>query len=193
MGDLRADKPLDEDHPAARPAAHESTAPTVSAKKGAPTPTRRQAEQARMERLHPVLTRKEIRSRDREVRMKKRDLAFRATESRPERALLRNHVDAHWSVCEFTWPAIFILLAVTLLARYVPALTYFGSIAIWVFFLVCGIDIALRWRAFKKEAVDRIPDFNNHKKGLLTYMASRMITMRRFRNPSPAVARGEQY
>ncbi|MFZ2624415.1 MAG: DUF3043 domain-containing protein [Propionibacterium sp.] len=189
MGQLRADKPLDEDHPTTRQGAHEP----VSAKKGAPTPTRRQAEQARMERLHPVLTKKEIRSRDREVRMKRRDLAFRATESRPERALLRNHVDAHWSVCEFTWPAIFILLAVTLLARYVPAMTYIGSVAIWVFFLVCGIDVALRWRAFKKEAKERIPSFESHKKGLLSYMASRMITMRRFRNPSPAVARGEKY
>ncbi|SER47742.1 Protein of unknown function [Propionibacterium cyclohexanicum] len=193
MDQLRARKPLDDQGPAPAAASAPSGSPAPSAKKGAPTPTRRQAEQARMERLHPVLTQKEIRSREREARLKKRSLAFEATESRAERALLRNHVDAHWSVCEFTWPAIAILLVVSLAARYAPILTYFGSIAIWVFFLVCGIDVALRWRSFKKEATQRIPDFAVRKRGLLAYMASRMITLRRFRNPAPAIARGAQY
>ncbi|MFT8396540.1 DUF3043 domain-containing protein [Propionibacterium sp.] len=203
MGLLRARKPLDEDgaevdaKASAKPDKATNTSPgtaSVAAPvrgKGAPTPKRKDAEQARMQRLHPVLTKKEARSRDRELRLKRRNQVVQATETRPERMLLRNNVDAHWSVCEFTWPAIIILLAVSLGARYIPSATYAGSIAIWVFFGICALDIWHRWRDFKKEATERIPGFNS--KGLLTYMASRMITMRRFRRPGAVIARGETY
>ena len=162
-------------------------------KKNAPTPSRKQAEAARMQRLHPVLTKKEQRARNREIDYRRREEAFRTASARPERVLLRNNVDAHWSACEFAWPVVLILIAAMLATQWLPWLSVVSSLGIWVYFLVCGVDVFLRWRSYKKEAYARIPGFNPKGKRLVSEMMSRMITLRRFRNPGCAVKRGEKY
>jgi hypothetical protein len=162
-------------------------------RKGAPTPTRKQAEQARMQRLHPVLTKKEQKARDRQARARKRDEQYKKVEEMPERVLLRNNIDSHWSVAEFAWPVVFLLLACVLATQILPVLSLVGTLGIWVFFLVCAVNVWWRWRSYKREATERIPGFTTRGKGLIGYMMSRMITMRRFRNPGPAIKRGEAY
>ncbi|MBE6477981.1 MAG: DUF3043 domain-containing protein [Propionibacteriaceae bacterium] len=161
--------------------------------KNAPTPSRKQAEAARMQRLHPVLTKKEQRARNREIDYRRREEAFRTANARPERVLLRNNVDAHWSVCEFAWPVVLILIAAMLATQWLPWLSVVSSIGIWAYFLLCGMDVFFRWRSYKKEAYARIPGFNPKGKRLVSDMMSRMITLRRFRNPGCAVKRGEKY
>ncbi len=161
--------------------------------KGAPTPTRRQAEQARMERLHPVLTKKEQRARDRQVRTKKRDEDYAKIENSPERVLLRNSIDSHWSLTEFAWPVVFLLLACVLATQILPVLSLVGTVGIWVYFLACAVNIAWRWRVYTREGSERISDFSTKGKGLIGYMMSRMITMRRMRRPAVVVKRGEAY
>lgn len=161
--------------------------------KNAPTPRRKEAEAARMERLHPVLTKKEQRARNREIDYRRRETAFRNANSRPERVLLRNNVDAHWSACEFAWPVVFLLIAAMLAVQWLPWLAPVSSLGIWVYFLVCAVDVFLRWRSYKKEAYERIPGFNPKGQRLASDMVSRMITLRRFRNPGCTIARGEHY
>ena len=162
-------------------------------RKNAPTPSRKQAETARMERLHPTLTKKEQRARDREATYRRREEAYRAVNARPERVLLRNNVDAHWSICEFAWPVVLILIATMLAMQWLPWLQLVSSAGIWVYFLACAVDVLIRWRSYRKEALARIPRFNPKGQYLLKEMMSRMITMRRFRNPGCVVARGEDY
>lgn len=98
-------------------------------RKGAPTPTRKQAEQARMQRLHPVLTKKEQKARDRQARARKRDEQYKKVEEMPERVLLRNNIDSHWSVAEFAWPVVFLLLACVLATQILPVLSLVGTLA----------------------------------------------------------------
>ncbi|WP_316669984.1 DUF3043 domain-containing protein [uncultured Propionibacterium sp.] len=165
----------------------------VPRKKNAPTPSRRQAEAARMQRLHPVLTKKEQKARNRESDYRRREEAFRTANARPERVLLRNNVDSHWSACEFAWPVVLILIAAMLATQWLPWLSLVSSAGIWVYFLVCALNVFIRWRSYKKEAYNRIRGFDPRGKRLVSDMISRMITLRRFRNPGCAVERGEKY
>ena len=163
----------------------------VGGKKNAPTPTRKQSEQARMERLHPVLTKKEIRQRNRETSAAAREKQYAATESRPERVLLRNYVDSRRSPAEFTWPLLLVLLVLAFIGPYVAQLSLISVILIWAVFVVDAGAIWWSWRGYKRELTTRHPGAPT--RGLLTYMMSRMIMPRRFRQPACAIARGQEY
>lgn len=144
-----------------------------------------------MERLHPVLTKKEIRQRDREASAAARERQYTATESRPERVLLRNYVDSRWNPAQFTWPVLLVLLVLAFLGPYVAALSVISVILIWTVFVVDAVAIWWSWRGYKQELTARHPGAPT--RGLLTYMMSRMIMPRRFRQPACTVARGQEY
>ena len=78
-------------------------------RKSEPTPTRKQAEAARMERLHPNLTPKEQRKADREASARQRMESWDKIESSPERVLARDYVDARWTVTEFMFPVMILI------------------------------------------------------------------------------------
>jgi len=60
-------------------------------KKQVPTPTRKQAEEARRQRLHPTPTKKEARALDRQARNSRRDEQLQKVEGQPGKVLLRDH------------------------------------------------------------------------------------------------------
>lgn len=159
------------------------------AKQG-PTPTRKQAEAARRERLNPTLSSKEARRRSssasRETRMKE----VSARESTPEKLLLRDHIDSRFNVGEVLLPALLILLAVSMLAAQFPVVSLFTQAAMYVFILGVVVDAVIMWRGFSKLLAERIK--NPERRGLLFYGMNRMIQFRRFRIPRPRVKRGDK-
>ena len=100
-------------------------------KKG-PTPKRREAEAARMERLHPTLSPKEQRKRDREAKYEAQAATWEKIESSPERVLLRDFVDARWTAAEFMMPAMILIMALMMATMSNPALSSYIALLLWV-------------------------------------------------------------
>lgn len=175
----------------ALPESSEGAASGKPEKKGIPTPSRKEAEAARRERLNPTLSPKESRARERQTKRAQRDEYFVKAESTPNRVLMRDLVDAHRGASQYTMPILMVTLAVSLmlsgvspnLAIVVTALTYvvFGAIV---------LDIALLWRRYKKLAAERIP--KEPLKGMLGYLINRTINLRRLRTPAPRVKPGDK-
>lgn len=156
------------------------------------TPTRREAEQARRQRLNPQLTKKEARLKartQREVETRKRTAGF---DNVPARALMRDHVDARFNVAEWSMPTLMVLLALSLIVSpMMPMLVEPTLYATWAFMALVVVDIFVLWRQFKKLAAERIP--NEPLKGMLYYGFNRALSLRRFRLPLPRVKRGDSF
>ncbi|NLA30145.1 MAG: DUF3043 domain-containing protein [Propionibacterium sp.] len=163
----------------------------AGARKSAPTPTRKQAEQARRERVRPTLTKKERKARERQIRREREDRNLQLTESRPERVLLRNFIDARWTFGEFVWPLLLVSFAVFIAGSFIPQLTYGATYVMWGIIVSILIEATYLWRKFRKLLDQRLP--NASRKGLIMYMVSRTITPRRFRRPPTAIDRGAEF
>lgn len=158
-------------------------------RKAGATPTRRQAEAARMERLHPTLTPKQQRKMDARARQQARMEAWERTENSPARQLVRDYVDTRWTVAEFMLPAMILVMAGVMATMRNPILSSYIAMVLWVLLAITIINVAIMWRGFKKLLAERHPD--EPKRGLLVYMFNRSLMIRRFRQPGPRVKRGE--
>lgn len=168
----------------ARPAAR-------GAGKGVPTPSRKEAEAARRQRLNPVLTKKELRARERQTRAAQRNRAMTALEAQPERVLLRDYVDSRWTLTEFLLPVMVLVLALSFLASRFPVLLLVSTVAAYGLLLAAVVDLARLWRGYKRVLADRLPRVSS--KGLLVVMINRAMSIRRFRVPAPRITRGDEY
>ncbi len=166
-----------------------NTAPT--GKKDRPTPTRKEAEAARRQRMTTTLSKKEARQtasrQSRAARMK----AVSAREAAPEKVLMRDYIDARFNLGEFLLPSVVVILAVTILGSYWPAVTLIATLAMYLFILGVFVDGYLMWRGFKRVLAARLPKAS--PKGLLMYGMTRSTQIRRFRSPAPRIKRGEAY
>lgn len=151
------------------------------------TPTRKEAEAARMERLNPTLTKKELKERNRAAAAQERQRSQELFEAAPERVLLRNYVDSRWTFSEFVWPVLLILLATAMVGTWFPRVLPFSTLLAWITMLGMAIDVWICWRGFKRELASHYP--RSSKRGLLGYLMSRMMTPRRWRQPGTAVDR----
>jgi hypothetical protein len=175
-------------------AAPEQPAETIedpTGKKGRPTPTRKEAEAARRQRVTTTLSKKEARAaasrQSRAARMK----AVNAREAAPEKVLMRDYIDARFNLGEFLLPSVVVILAVTLLGSYWPNVTVITTLAMYLFILAVFVDGYLMWRGFKKVLAARLPKAS--PKGLLLYGMTRSTQIRRFRSPTPRIKRGDPY
>lgn len=160
----------------------------IRRKEGA-TPSRRQAEAARMERLHPTLTPKQQRKADARARQEARMDAWERTENSPARQLVRDYVDTRWTVAEFMLPAMILVMAGVMITMGDPVLSSTIAMGLWVLLLITIINVWIMWRGFKKLLAERHP--NEPTRGLLVYMFNRSLMIRRFRQPGPRVKRGD--
>ncbi|SDS13903.1 DUF3043 domain-containing protein [Microlunatus soli] len=156
-------------------------------KKDAPTPTRKQAEAARRERLTKQVSKKDAARAQRAERMK----AIQARDNTPEKALLRDYIDARRNIGEFLLPGLVVILGASFLYTLLPNITLVSTVLMYVFILVVLLDSFLMWRGFKKVLAQRLP--KSSTRGLLFYGINRSIQIRRFRMPAPRIKRGEAY
>jgi hypothetical protein len=179
----------------AEPAAASEPTPATPAgpgsKKHRPTPSRKEAEAARRERVHKTMSNREARQvAARQARAERlRRLGDR--ERAPEKALMRDYVDARLNLGEFLLPAVVVILAITVLGSYFPELAIITTLAMYLFILAVIIDVFLMWRGFKRVLAERVR--NAPTKGLLMYGMTRSTQLRRFRIPPPRLKRGEPY
>jgi hypothetical protein len=179
----------------AQPAAPEQPAATVdhapAGKKDRPTPTRKEAEAARRQRVTTTLSKKEARAAASRQNRTERMKAINAREAAPEKALMRDYIDARFNLGEFLLPSVVLILAITILGSYWATVTVIATLAMYVFILGVFVDGYLMWRGFKKVLAARLPKAS--PKGLLLYGMTRSTQIRRFRSPAPRIKRGEAY
>jgi len=190
-------RPYEQKTPTSQPASQPAPepvavgAPVTAAPKNRPTPTRQQAQAARMEALHPKLTKRQATAQDRAAAEKKRVAQMQATDNQPERVLMRNYVDSRLAVTQFILPIMLIVFAGSMgLSKY-PVMTFALTIFLYVIVLACVVTCWLFWQGFKRELAQRLP--HSTTKGLMWIMIPRMMMIPRMRQPAPVVKRGESY
>ena len=177
-----------------QPATPEPTTTLESApsgKKDRPTPTRKEAEAARRQRMNTTLSKKQSRAAASRQSRSERMKTISAREAVPEKVLMRDYIDARFNLGEFLLPSVVVILAVTLLGSYWPAVTLIATLAMYLFIIGVFVDGYLMWRGFKKVLAKRLPKAS--PKGLLMYGMTRSTQIRRFRSPAPRIKRGETY
>lgn len=166
--------------------------------KGRPTPTRKEAEQARKEALRtpsdPRGARKAARARERQARMENRAALVAGDESRlpprdqgPVRRFTRDFVDARFTLAEYF---IFIALAVLVLG-FIPNQIVQSSVSLIWFILIAVIlvDSSILVFRLNRQLKERFPE-KAERKGASFYAIMRTLQLRRLRLPPPKVRRG---
>ena len=176
---------------ASGPEAEAAEAPGAGAKKKIATPTRREAEQARRDRLRPVLTKKQIKARRREAQIAAGSERRRAIDAQPGRQLARDYIDSRRSILQFAMPIVFLLLVVSMFSGEFGAEgMLWASVATWVVFATFIVVIVITVSRFTKLHRSRLP--GESMRGLRLYVTSRAINPRRMRIPPPRVKIGDQ-
>ena len=185
-------KPAAEEEPETPPPLVQEVGPGgQTPKKGRPTPSRKEAEDARRQRVTRTMTKKEARAEASRQNRIERAKSMSAREAVPEKALMRDYVDSRFSIGEFLLPALVVILALTFLSTTIPKIALISTVVMYAFILLVLLDCFLMWRGFKKVLADRLPKAST--KGLLMYGMNRSIQIRRFRMPAPRLKRGEEY
>lgn len=166
--------------------------------KGRPTPSRREAEEARKQQLRaPKGTSKEAKKARREREQSDRQRARQgmlAGDERylpvrdrgPAKAMARDFVDGRFTLAEY-----FIFIAVLVLVLgFIPdrGIQSMVSIAFFAITAVIAVDAAVLLFMLRKRARREFPDAKD-RKGLSLYAAMRSIQLRRLRLPPPRVRR----
>jgi hypothetical protein len=184
------------DDPAAEAAPDRAAAP---ARKGRPTPKRREAEQARRRPLVPDRSTdrktqraqtKARREREYQAMMTGDDRHLPLRDKGPVRRFARDYVDARHSPGEYFLPVSLVIVILTFLTASSPAL---GLALIGLLYLVVFITVGdaivlgnrLRKRLIAKFGAEKIP------RGIRMYAIMRAFQIRRTRLPKPQVKRGE--
>lgn len=163
--------------------------PDASGKKGKATPTRKEAEAARIKQIHPPTDKKTAKAKARQATVSERDRQLSLIERTPGRTLMRDFIDSRFSVGEYSLPVILVLIVITFIfsSRFQwlqQPLLYLT----WLVLIALVVDTFVWWSRFKKLAKERIP--NENLRGLLYYGFNRSTGLRRFRTPAPRVDRG---
>lgn len=177
--------------PAPTPDPDPATTTGTGGRKDRPTPSRREAEAARRQRVNKTLTNRESRQVAARQARAERLRRFGDRERAPEKALMRDYVDARLNLGEFLLPAVVVILAITVLGSYLPEIAVITTLAMYLFIFAVIADEFLMWRGFKRVLAERLP--NAPTRGLLMYGMTRSTQLRRFRLPPPRIKRGEAY
>ncbi|MEP7035608.1 MAG: DUF3043 domain-containing protein [Actinomycetota bacterium] len=170
--------------------------------KNHPTPSRRDQEAARKRPLVPTDRKaaatqsreanRLARARQRAAMLSGDESALPARDRGPVKHYIRDVVDSRWNIGEFMLPIMVLVLALTAVPIFAPAV---GKVTtLLVFFLVYGlivvgvIDAFLMWRRTKAKIVARFGEAP--PRGSAMYAVIRAFQMRRSRLPRPQIARG---
>lgn len=179
-----------------------------SAKKGRPTPTRKEAEEARKAKLQSNkisaktknMSKKSAKQADREAmrqeRIRTREALMRGDESAmpardrgPVRRAARNFVDSRRTVAEFFVPVAVVVLLLGMTRNL--TLQVFVTYA-WIAIIVLVVtDTAFMMIKMNKMLKEKFPD-KAERKGVTFYACMRAMQIRRLRLPPPMFKAGGQ-
>ncbi|HSF26273.1 MAG TPA: DUF3043 domain-containing protein [Actinomycetes bacterium] len=163
--------------------------------KGRPTPTRREAEAARLAARKPVRTRREALKRDRAAAREERLRTRQALMAGDERALpprdqgpvrryVRDFIDSRRTAAEFFFWIAIVVLAGSFIRPVAAYVTLFWMVAL----IVIVIDSMLLTVRLKSALKRKFPD--ESLRGTTSYGLLRAMQIRRLRLPPPKVKPG---
>ena len=172
--------------------------PAAAAGKGRPTPTRKEAEEARRQALKgpadPKQRRKLERERARQQRMAARDAlmsgderALPARDAGPVKRFVRDYVDSRRTLAEY-----FIIIAVVVLIVGLfrnPTVQVAVSFIWFVMLILLIVDMTILLVRLRNQLAVKFPD-PAERKGTMFYAAMRSLQIRRLRLPPPKVRPG---
>ena len=151
-------KPASEEEPETPPPLVQEVGPGgQTPKKGRPTPSRKEAEDARRQRVTRTMTKKEARAEASRQNRIERAKSMSAREAVPEKALMRDYIDARFSIGEFLLPSLVVILALTFLSTTIPRIALISTLLMYAFILLVLFDVFIMWRGFKKVLAQRLP------------------------------------
>jgi hypothetical protein len=165
--------------------------------KGRPTPTRKEAEEARKQRLAAPKGRRQqaARSRDqnRDARARVRtalqtgdDKYLPERDKGPVKRYVRDYVDSRRTIGELLLPVFFVVFVIVIAA---PQFSSVGN-TVWVLIIALMIIDSVRISTGVKKGIrERFGD--EETKGVTMYAMMRAWQMRRLRLPKPQVSRGD--
>ncbi|MET0449260.1 MAG: DUF3043 domain-containing protein [Aeromicrobium sp.] len=175
----------------------------TEARKGRPTPSRKEAEAARRKQMKVPMTRKEQAKRERaareDIRLKQRDALKNGDErylpkreQGPVRRFSRDYVDRRWNFAEFLLPFLVVLLVLFAVAGSISdsATTLLSSVLYPFVIVGTVLDEFIMVRGLRKELNARFGPGTS--KGQTMYAVLRSTQLRRFRLPKVQVKRGEK-
>jgi Flp pilus assembly protein TadB len=159
----------------------------AQAAKGRPTPTRREAEEARKARLTGKAGTGDAKADKRAQRQRDFAASTERQHGGPVKQFARDYVDSRFRIAEF-----FIIFAVLLfVVASVPSVALL-SVVLWLVMLVAIVfDSVLLVRGVKKEARKRFPNADLGRLGWYSLMRS--MQFRKWRLPKPRLKRGEKF
>lgn len=167
-----------------------------TAKKGKPTPKRKEAEAALRRPLVPEdrkAAQRAAREQAREERARVRTAQLSGDESAlppkdrgPVKRYIRDMVDSRLNVGEIILPLMLVVLVLTFLP--IRVAQFGGLLVVWVILLAAVIDTWLLWRRVKKRVTEKFGA--PPPKGSASYTVMRSFQMRISRIPRPQVKRG---
>ena len=162
------------------------------AKKQVPTPKRKQAEQARRDRIQLVLTKRQANLKDKEARYKAQNEAMAKVHARPVNAMIRDWVDHRWNVSEFAMPILLlVMLGVMIGSSFFPVIAgIFPWVMLGIFCLMIA-DVLFMFFGLRHQMNIYFP--GEPMKGKRGYAWSRATMFRRSRQPAPRVKRGSKF
>ncbi len=166
--------------------------------KGRPTPTRKEAEEARRAALKgPVdpkarrkLEREEARERRvaaREALMAGDERALPARDAGPVRKYVRNYIDGRRTLAEYFIPLAVVVLIVGLFRS--PNIQVIVSFVWFLMLALLTVDMAVLLFRLRSNLAREFPD-PAQRKGAIFYGAMRALQIRRLRLPPPKVKAG---
>jgi hypothetical protein len=165
--------------------------------KGRPTPTRKEAEAARKQRLSVPRGRKEegaarraqtkaYRDRQRAALLTGDDAYLPARDKGPVKRYVRDYVDVRWCIGEILLPLFFLVFALLYL---VPSTGWWASIAWLMILALMAVDAARIVVGVRRTVAAKFGDAQ--VKGVAMYAVLRAWQMRRLRLPKPQVKHGD--
>ncbi len=175
---------------------------SAPAGKGRPTPSRKEAEAARKQRVKPPLSRRQSVRADRQATREQRlqtrqalisgdERALPARDRGPVRRFARDYVDSRRTLGELMLPSMILFIPLTLGANSIANVTVraYVVIATYLYMLMMIGGTAMLARRVKSEAARRFP--NEDVRGAGFYGAMRSLQLRRWRLPKPRLKAGD--
>jgi DUF3043 family protein len=168
--------------------------------KGRPTPTRKEAEAARKQRLAAPRTRKDQQAARRaqvaQSRAQQRlalttgdDRYLPARDKGPVKRYVRDYVDSRWCVGEVLVPIFFVVFIVLLAAP--DSIKGLGVYAWLILLVAMGADAVRVVRGVRAGIRQRFGESETRTQGVAMYAVMRALQMRRLRLPKPLVRHGD--
>ncbi|MBD0292280.1 MAG: DUF3043 domain-containing protein [Jiangellaceae bacterium] len=165
--------------------------------KGRPTPRRREAEQARKQRVRPTLSRGEAirreRARAREQRARMRqgvqagdERYFMERDRGPVRKFVRDYVDSRRTFTEYFLPLVMVVLLLSFVRS--PQVQIISSLLWLAAIMFVVLELSILNIRVKREIARRFPDDAGRGHGF--YAIARSTQLRRLRLPKPVVKPG---